>query len=396
MASMTEKPVMLRSAEIDVPFPSPDSLDETDKWLNNVSASFVQHSAILHLKQSPGFLVSSFIAWAKMMFILEHILEELYSSAARRTASLVATGRMDEASSGARHMDGREAGETMEWKFRNILRMMIEWADDLPREIQWDGFFPTQGGSQAANARTRSTRAAPTLPGSSTHRGVPPQVLTLRGWASLCMLALHRPFIPQNLSSSALAASNNFLPCLSPPAQVCIGSANEILSLMDAYESIFPVRKIPSGWVFVLFQAGTIFSSFCQFKPISADVMQQVQQQGLQPQAEAATKRAQEVAQECQHQLARCIDKLVRIGHTHRAANEYVDILRRLSEVSAGMSRAASSTVGAQGVYTGDMGYGGMSERLLLEGFFSSMPFGQTLSSWQTFINQHLQPLRRD
>jgi hypothetical protein len=417
---------MLRAAEVDVPFPSTASLDETELWLSTARATFVQHSAIPQLKQVRSYTVSSFVAWAKLMVVLEYILEELYSPAARRSASLAATG-LTAGNVGARTMDGRDAGDTMEMKFRNILKMLNEWSEDLPREIRWYGLFSGyQHVPSSSQNRNRPGLAPPS--GAASHRGLPPHVLTLRAWAALCMLALHRPFIPHKLAPATMAATGSFAPSLSKPAQACIAAAREIVTLTDAYETTFPLRKIPSGWVFLIFQAGTIFSSFSQFQPLAQYIVQHAQQQGQQAQAAAAEQHAQEVAHECQQLLNRCIERLSKIAVTHRGASRHVEILRGLSEKtsasgdlvdyslpSGGDANGAGN--GSQGGGFGgrvgsayqqhpwqqldgrggrpdasaSVGYDGMSERLILEGFWNSMPFGESWDDWTTYFRNHLQ-----
>ncbi|KDN52413.1 hypothetical protein K437DRAFT_266605 [Tilletiaria anomala UBC 951] len=421
VSCVTEKPFVLRSSDIDVPFPSTNTTDEVELWLNTTSASFVQHRAIPELKLSRSYRISVFVAWAKLMIILEYILDELYSLPARRSAQAGMAADM-------RPLNGRDAGDSMEMKFRSMLRLLGEWAEELPEEIRWHGLFP---GHDNASRHARTSGANP-------HRGVGPNVLTLRAWASLCMLALHRPFIPRNVSNGSQGEAVSSLSALSHPAQACISAADEILNLVDAFESTFPVRKIPSGWVFLVFSSATIYSSFG-----TASMPQQPIYNGL---VDATMQQQQyrlthDTALHCQRQLNRCIERLKRISETHKGAAPDVEILRNLSDVRnsiAGSSNAAESTSqkanltsstsadapafypaqppphsafatsqqqrqpqlgpyehanqhSAQPQQESRSAYDSMNEGFMLEGFWNSMPFGESWDSWRSYFN-HLQP----
>ena len=374
----TDKPVMLRVSEIDVELPSTESIEETSFWLDSNSAVFVNHNAIPELKSMRACTLSAFNSWARLMIIFEEIIHNFYSLKARR--ELMAAAAVGSGEGGGGGGPGEQQGQsqptsTLEDKYRRILDSLARWDERLPpqSQIRWQGFFPGQhrkGGSYGARP-----------PHESPHRGVGPHVLTIRAYASLCMLALHRPFIPHT-GNNGLANQSfcELSSALSQPAQACLAAANEIVELIDAYEANFPVRKLSSGWVFLLFQAATIFCSFGasnvslaheMLKPNPSDIKGTSVDNGSASGHTDVRKTQQqrqqmyEITNYCHFQLERCIDRLGRISHTHKSAERHVDILRNLTTmrsnlnamVSQTATTSASTSVPSQPLpsYSGDM-----------------------------------------
>lgn len=513
---ITERPCMLRSAEVNVGFPIPGGLDDTQPWLTNSSAKFLEPNVVSQLKGVPARIDASLTVVAQLCVITEHIMNTLYSPARRAlartpdvfrddrsTSTKTSTEWWDEDSEQNRDEGAVLAsrwfsdslslwgssggtGNLLNWpdphtamaeSYLRIMRMLTLWSEYMPAPMRARRMPLTYCQPPPPNMNPLGPTELLVMP--PRHKRAPPSFLTMRAWTHLNVLLLHRPFIahphllhfdleklrnfgfapalstdqpdapagagstngcqrpsstvsqsspqgniptPNNTNSSPasmpsskppsarmkvsvtsllveqrrhrtkksstpetpaapasgrkLAPESNIQPnssqllppdtkgrgaafwlSLSHPAQVCIQAAAEVIDIADAYKGLYPSRKLPSIWVFMLFQAGTIVSSFSMNLMTRRKVPENDSAaKGPAHSTGTATfsgvaqgsdqdrmKRANDTAARCRSLLARCIASLEEIGLSHPSAGKLVRILQSLSDVSSTVDATAAS-----------------------------------------------------
>ncbi|CDR99764.1 hypothetical protein [Sporisorium scitamineum] len=284
LSTALDKPAQLRTAEIEADWPSVQEADEYDLWLNETTRKFVDKSQLPYLEGVKVHALSSFKAWAEVMAILERILEEVYSPQAKRD----------------RH---RTKGAS---DYEALLRLndrLANWRADLPPHLKWSGTWTSPDLLSLASTR-RSTAERKEC---DSHRGFPPQILTMRSWYCICLILLHRPRVPKLLDSSrrrssssadetglvgaeeqkdsmskngqkndAQSAARADLPSAPANAKgpelagldICNAAAKEVCDILHVYGSSFRIRKISSSWVYLIFQTATIHAALAASKSV--------------------------------------------------------------------------------------------------------------------------------
>lgn len=485
---------MLRCAEVDVSFPNPSSLDDTQPWLTWSSVMFVQPNVIPELKGVPARIDTCFSVVSQLCVITEHILDVLYSSSQQSVPTVPDLTRTEHAASSDSLSTaestvgcGDEAGVTASrWlaetlalsgnlgdnvfppdpdsglaeSYLRIMRMLTLWSEYMPARMRGRRMPLTYAQPLPPDADPLGPTDLFVM--STSHSGSPPSFLSMRAWTHLNILLLHRPFvvrphllsfslsqlrnygfaptlsaertsqqdgttgrhhqetpskkhqhapsqplhpdatggIPSSLSlptssrkrpaqmkvsitsllveqrrhraksttspvagtgegqrlagsattgpSAALThpgragRSSAFLLPLSHAAQVCIQAAAEIIDIADVYQGLYPPRKLPHIWVFMLFQAGTVISPFSiNMTPVLST--SDPDERPSEPVDSEWLKRAHETAARCRSLLSRCLASLQVIEVSHPSARELVRILNSLAEVAGGVDTAASS-----------------------------------------------------
>lgn len=141
---------------------------------------------------------------------------------------------------------------------------------------------------------------------------------------------------PQSNQDLPSGASAFFL-SLFHPAQVCIQAAEEIISITEVYTKLYLPRKLPGSYVYMLFQAGTIVSSF------SINMGEANDGSALGTDHERV-RRAHGTAARCRMLLFRCIHLLNELSLSHPSARKLVRILQSLSDVSSTVGAAATAS----------------------------------------------------
>ncbi|TXT13246.1 hypothetical protein VHUM_00613 [Vanrija humicola] len=301
LAAALQRPPMLRLADIDAPRPSVMERDELDLWLSGGGQHFLKPQAAQAMECVKSHALSSFNSWCDIGIIVETVLDQVYRPAARRArAEGVYSQQADEA--------------TMQ-----IDAELRRWRANLPEHLQW---------------RDED--------GAAGHANAGPHVLTLRGWYYTCMLLLHRPRVPylqetyendhdldaihalQRLQqpdpSSSLSDPFHRLP---KGVDASRAAANGICSIMEAYESTFRIRKFPSSWVYLVFQAATVHAGLASHAG-RARGNDHLNVHALSPLRVESIQR-----------LEQCIRWLDDMSVTWASASSHVNILRNLSAVGA-------------------------------------------------------------
>lgn len=319
LAAVLQRPVTMRRENLDVPFPDTMERDEFDLWLTGAARRFVVGGVHPRMEHTKVHCLSSFQAWANVMYILEQILQNIYSRWA---------------------MQERKRGES--WRYDEILvqldRDLQRWRESLPPHLQW----------------------------TNDHTGVGPHVLTLRAWYCACMLLLHRPRVPRMESSRDRDRQMTLL----SGADICKRAATEICCIMEAYEETFRARKIPSSWVYLIFQAATIHSSFSTPKANTNDL--------LSPARVESGERLQQ-----------CITWLDAIAQTWTSASHHVEILKGLEHASS-VTRPASPAIGMPRLleYTMSPPASDYGREAAWEAFWNNMPTSSDdISLYQCFFD---------
>jgi hypothetical protein len=305
LAAVLQRPVMMRREDLDVPFPDIMERDEFDLYLAGPTRRFISEKAHPSMERTKVHCLSSFQAWANLMYILERILRNVYSRWAMHERKRGANLRYDETLAA---LDGD----------------LQRWREELPSHLQW----------------------------LNDHSGVGPHVLTLRGWYYASLLLLHRPRLPrleETIREKAGASAH-----LSG-VDICKRAATQICCLMETYEGTFRVRKIPSSWVFLIFQGGIIHSSFSAPNGRTSDHL-------------SASRK------ESAYRLQQCIKWLGVMSKTWTSASHHVETLKDLQQTSS-VTRPASPV------------HIGMPR--LLEDTLSAFPVNYEASAgWQAFWNE--------
>ncbi|KAJ1021851.1 hypothetical protein NDA16_003614 [Ustilago loliicola] len=286
LSTALDKPAQLRSAEIEADWPSVQEADEYDLWLNETTRKFVEKNQLPRLEGVKVHALSSFKAWAEVMAILERILEEVYSPQAKR--------------------DRRRTKGASDYEA--LLRLNVrlsKWRADLPSHLKWSGTWT----SPELLSSTSSKHGSADRKESEPHRGLPPQILTMRSWYCICLILLHRLRVPKLLEgpkdrsataaedSSQVTAQDAEEPSSSTkkgkkssaqptkkggqtsakdkrpePAglDICNAAAKEVCDILHVYGSSFRIRKISSSWVYLIFQSATIHAAIAASKSVVA------------------------------------------------------------------------------------------------------------------------------
>lgn len=77
---ITERPCILRSADVDTGFPIPGGLDDKQPWLTRSSTMFTHPDAIGKLRGVSSQLDSGLMVISQLCVITEHILDALYTT----------------------------------------------------------------------------------------------------------------------------------------------------------------------------------------------------------------------------------------------------------------------------------------------------------------------------
>jgi hypothetical protein len=299
LAALLQRPPMMRSVVIDTPRPSTMERDELDLWLAGRASQYLQPAAVSEMECSKSHALSSFNAWIDIMVILEDILEHVYRPSECRA-------RIENPETAGRHYDELVVG---------IDGALRAWRRNLPAHLQWDDGDPR------------------------AHQCVGPHVLTMRGWFYTCMVLVHRPRVP--FLDAAASPHNDAAEALSRMSQTPTASsstpahkrlpkgidasrdaASAICNVLEGYKHSFRVRKFPSMWVYMIFQAGTVHGGLAARPspmPFESDA-----QLGISPQRVESFQR-----------LEQCISWLDQIGITWASASHHSEILRRISALGA-------------------------------------------------------------
>lgn len=348
LASVSQRPPTLRSADIDTPRPSVMERDEFDLLLaGKAQKRFVRPSSYEAMGCVKSHVITFLNAWCDVMTILETILDQLYRPSAYRARYDAALG----------------AG-TLEEQEKSMLQIdqaLSAWRDALPEHLQW-----------------RSDDV-----GEHINRGT--NMLTVRGWFYTCKLLVHRPRVPlldhsivtSSLDPTEIVASfshaqdadaiealqklkgiplgtfgtrldperqrrdggqasprvgkrinANAQPALRRDSRLDSGleaswhAARCICLILDAYEQTFLRCKLPSSWVYLVFQSGTVHAGLA---------MPAADRTSLpDDKAVMSSRRA-----ESKYRLDQCIRWLDHISLTWASASHHVKLLRSLSVVGA-------------------------------------------------------------
>lgn len=286
LSTALDKPAQLRSAEIEADWPSVQEADEYDLWLNETTRKFVEKNQLPRLEGVKVHALSSFKAWAEVMAILERILEEVYSPQAKR--------------------DRRRTKGASDYEA--LLRLndrLSKWRADLPSHLKWTGTWTSPEMLSSNFFKHGSADRKESEP----HRGLPPQILTMRSWYCICLILLHRPRVPKLLEGpkdrSATAAEDSLQStaqdaeeqspstkkgkkAMAQPTkkagqtsakdrrpelaglEICNAAAKEVCDILHVYGSSFRIRKISSSWVYLIFQSATIHAAIAASKSVVA------------------------------------------------------------------------------------------------------------------------------
>ncbi|SPO31374.1 uncharacterized protein UTRI_06504 [Ustilago trichophora] len=285
LSTALDKPAQLRSAEIETDWPSIQEADEYDLWINETTRKFVEKNQQPRLEGVKVHALSSFKAWAEVMAILERILEEVYSPQAKR--------------------DRRRTKGASDYEA--LLRLndrLSKWRANLPSHLKWSGTWTSPELLSSVPSRNGSADRKE----SDAHRGLPPQILTMRSWYCICLILLHRPRVPKllegpkersgtiseepqddaaaetdDVSSTEKGKKNGAQPtkkgaqsitkdkCPEPAGlDICNAAAKEVCDILHVYGSSFRIRKISSSWVYLIFQSATIHAALAASKSVVA------------------------------------------------------------------------------------------------------------------------------
>ncbi|GAC95134.1 hypothetical protein PHSY_002709 [Pseudozyma hubeiensis SY62] len=385
LSTALDKPAQLRSAEVEADWPSVQEADEYDVWLNETTRKFVDKAQLPYLEGVKVHALSSFKAWAEVMSILERILEQVYSPQAKR--------------------DRRRTGGTSDCQALLALNERLNnWRASLPEHLKWSGtWLSSELLSSGPDPRGSADRKE-----GEAHRGLPPQILTMRSWYCICLILLHRPRVPRLKDStqsqrarcasdepasiavdderitsavkaevrSSLAAQDD----TPEPAglDICNAAAKEVCDILHVYGSSFRIRKISSSWVYIIFQAATIHAALAASKSVvvfkarqssvwnrrdsrpldnamsppgrgdDVDARAGVGDSESHRVTEAELEGSSELVKTSARYLAQCVRYLKRIGPTWQSASHHVAVLRNLCIASAQARRSPSSPSTAQ------------------------------------------------
>ncbi|SPO22248.1 uncharacterized protein UTRI_02258_B [Ustilago trichophora] len=301
LAAALERPMTLRSDDIDVALPSIEERDEYDIFVNDRSRQFIAPDRVSTMSDVKCRCISSFGAFCKLMVLLEKIIVQVYSPKAKR--------------------DRIEITHTASYT-KSVLELdadLRSWRKQLPSHLQWsceDGSELLASSISMINHSVQGTtgRSHPSK-GIGFDSNVPPQVLTMRAWFSASMLLLHRPRLP--LDSVPTSPHQNVqgdrANILAIPASDLVkAAATEICHLLPKYQSTFSVRRIPSSWVYLIFQSAVTLSSFLDSDGVSDS---------------PATSNPNN---ESERLFRQCIRSLEQMALTWRGASHHVATLRRV------------------------------------------------------------------
>ncbi|KAJ9476112.1 Zn(2)-C6 fungal-type domain-containing protein [Pseudozyma hubeiensis] len=385
LSTALDKPAQLRSAEIEADWPSVQEADEYDVWLNETTRKFVDKAQLPYLEGVKVHALSSFKAWAEVMSILERILEQVYSPQAKR--------------------DRRRTGGTSDCQALLALNERLnKWRANLPEHLKWSGtWLSSELLSSGLDPRPSADRKE-----GEAHRGLPPQILTMRSWYCICLILLHRPRVPrlkdstqsqrarcasdepasiavddEKITSAAKTKGRSSLAAedeVPEPAglDICNAAAKEVCDILHVYGSSFRIRKISSSWVYIIFQAATIHAALAAsksvvvFKARQSSVWNRRDSKTLDdamsppvrgdnvdaragvgdPESHHVTETelegSSELVKTSARYLAQCVRYLKRIGPTWQSASHHVAVLRNLCIASAQARRSPSSPATAQ------------------------------------------------
>lgn len=303
LAAALERPMTLRSDDIDVVLPSTEERDEYDIFVNDRSRQFIAPDRVSTMSDVKCRCISSFGAFCKLMMLLEKILFQVYSPKARR--------------------DRREATNTASYT-KSVLELdadLRSWRQQLPSHLQWSSESESDllaSSIATVNHTVQGTiRRSQPSKGISSDSNVTPQVLTMRAWFSASMLLLHRPRLPLNsvpTSPHQNAQSGSASILAISASDLVRAAATEICYLLPKYQSTFSVRRIPSSWVYLIFQSAVTLSSFLESDGVSD--------------SPATTKPNNE----SERLFRQCICSLEQMAVTWRGASHHVATLRRVVE----------------------------------------------------------------
>ncbi|KAJ1034633.1 hypothetical protein NDA18_001489 [Ustilago nuda] len=370
LAAALERPTMLRSDDIDIDLPSTQERDEYDIFVNDRSHHFVASHRISTMTDVKCRCISSFNAYCSLMMLLERILGRVYSPKARQE---------------------RKRGNFGNYK-QSVIKLdaaLRLWRKELPHHLQWrcdnDSEFLSP---PTLTAQTRIRNVARPRPSQSTQTlqdNVPPQVLTVRAWYSACMLLLHRPRLPLDIGSSVSrrridldnvpadsggagkeamlsdtcdaseerqtsAASNvdtiahqvGKTVLAVPASKLVKAAATEICYLLPKYQATFSVRRIPSSWVYLIFQSAIIHSSFIEDSDASSDNSEGEDAIGARNTSESKRRHGESESERLFRQCIRNLDQMALIW---RGASHHVATLRRVAE-SCRITRPSTPVLG--------------------------------------------------
>lgn len=372
LAAALERPTMLRSDDIDIDLPSTEERDEYDIFVNDRSRHFVAPDRISIMTDVKCRCISSFGAYCNLMMLLERILNQVYSPKARR--------------------------ERKQGQFRNYRQAVVDldaglrsWRRNLPRHLQWasenDHELSTSPISDSQTRERKASRYQQTQSAHALRDNVPPQVLTMRAWYSACLLLLHRPRLPLDVASSAarhhhpnadkiaaesiedsaeagksadssddsearqpsapLTASTKATQAAKtilavPASELVRAAATEIFHLLPKYQATFSVRRIPSSWVYLIFQSAIIHSSFIEDSKPSSEAPT-----GQDPISASSAAESDKNADdnESYRLFRQCIRNLEQMALTWRGASHHVATLKRVAE-SCRITRPSTPVLG--------------------------------------------------
>ena len=301
LAAALERPMMLRSDDLDVDLPSTEERDEYDIFVNDRSRHFIAPDRVSTMADVKCRCISSFGAHCRLMMLLERILSQVYSPKAKRS---------------------RREGKTADYErsVRLLDEELRSWHRALPGHLQWSwerGNHPLAPSILSSHPDGSRTKEGIGIE-QARQDGVPPQVLTMRAWYSACMLLLHRPRLPIDTANTlngddtdrAATADRGVLAI--PGSTLVRAAATEICYLLPKYQATFSVRRIPSSWLYLIFQSAIIHSSFLNGSP------SQTLEEGTSSESEQLFRQ--------------CIRNLEQMALTWRGASHHVATLRRVAE----------------------------------------------------------------
>lgn len=371
LAAALERPMMLHSDDIDVDLPSIEERDEYDIFVNDRSSLFIAPDRVATMADVKCRCLSSFGANCKLMMLLEKILAQVYSPKAKRNRQRgdVASYKQAVVQLDAELRSWRKdlpahlrwSDETLAHSF--VLKAPHSSGTDSRRgstDAVEGGLCDTGDGFESEQISNTGRRLGKSVERSrarpETDINVPPQVLTMRAWYAACLLLLHRPRIALDDNTPSICpTSPSASSCVDPQHTISLATqaasqqesqdkpaprgqrqrkqatggkgdttffamsgselvrwaASQICYLLPQYRATFSVRRIPSSWIYLIFQSAIIHSTFLDNTG-----------------AQAAKGNS---ANESEHLFRQCIRNLEQMALTWKGASHHVETLRRLA-----------------------------------------------------------------
>ncbi|UZJ53795.1 hypothetical protein CBS101457_003115 [Exobasidium rhododendri] len=244
--------------ECDVDLPGIQDREEYDVWLTDWTLPLI-HSANVELMVSVEMhTLSSFRVWCEIMILHEQILQPLLICPDARSMYHM-------------HDDTISRTTNIYEQLRLSRASLQRWKERLPLHLDWQSplLLSSPGDRTFANSSLQDLhdRMDEAI---ICHRGVAPQILTMRAWYCASHILLyrsshqHRHRAQRNRHGAHSSATRrpsiiwNLVEDEDNILVDCQPLASELCAIMAAYETTFELQHIPSHWCHLIFQAATI------------------------------------------------------------------------------------------------------------------------------------------